>query len=221
MPDPLQRLVLSRSLWLMVAPPMLGLFWHLAAHLRERRAGKARMEWTRRVGFGSVLLASAATLGHVLTLARAPAEARALVQHVGSSVRTGPVVAGFDLLLDPLSGAASTLACAVAIAGGTFLASRASGSRSLEGVGMARTRPRRLLAFLPVGRIRHDAPGLGARCGSGGLAGWLVGIGRPARCVRPVVPSGARRCSLARRCCFERSTRRPPPTRLRSNRSST
>jgi hypothetical protein len=130
MPDPLQRLVLSRSLWLMVAPPILGFFWHLAAHLLDRSAGKARMEWTRRVGFGSVLLASAVTLGHVLTLARAPAQARALFQHVGSSVRAGPVVAGFDLLLDPLSGAACTLACVVAIAGGMFLASRASGSRS-------------------------------------------------------------------------------------------
>ncbi len=122
MPDPLQRLVLSRTLWLMVAPPLLGFFWSLGRRLRP--AAEAQPEpWPRRVGVGSVLLASGATLVHVARLAYAPAGVGALLQRVGSGARIGPVDTGFDLLLDPLSGAACSLACAVAMAGAVLLVS--------------------------------------------------------------------------------------------------
>src|ERR1700733_241045 len=118
MPDPLQRLVLSRTLWLPGGPPLVGFVWQLAAHLRVATLPrKTRASWSRRVGVGSVLLAAMAMLGHVVRLARAPGGERALLQHVVSSVRVGPLVTGFDLLLDPLSAAACALACAVAIAG--------------------------------------------------------------------------------------------------------
>ncbi len=126
MPDPLQRLVLSRTLWLIVAPPLAGFVWHLLEPLRP--AGKTppvpRSQMTWRVGVGSVLVASTATLSHVVRLARAPEGARALLQHAGSSVRVGSLVTGFDLLFDRLSGSACAFACAVAIAGAVLLLAR-------------------------------------------------------------------------------------------------
>ncbi|HEX4628685.1 MAG TPA: hypothetical protein VH137_07840, partial [Gemmatimonadales bacterium] len=142
-------------------------------HLRGPNAGKARLEWTRRVGFGSILLASAVTLGHVLLLVRAPAQARVFVQHMGSTVGGVLLVAGFDLLLDPLSGAACALACAVAIAGGLFLTARAPESASWKAwVWLELALGGSLLSFLAGGFVTMlFGWGLAAAAGAW-LAGW-------------------------------------------------
>src|ERR1019366_3544082 len=65
MSDPLQRVV-SRTLWLVVAPPFAAFVWQLVRGLRG--AGGAYDPWPRRLGVGSILSASAALLGHELAL---------------------------------------------------------------------------------------------------------------------------------------------------------
>src|SRR3984957_10783220 len=66
-----ERLALSPTLWLALAPPLAAFVWQLARGLRASRRGGADDPWARRVGVGSVVLASGATLGHALRLARA------------------------------------------------------------------------------------------------------------------------------------------------------
>jgi hypothetical protein len=127
MPEPM---ALSRTLWLVIAPPLASSGWMLARELAgaRLRVGDGTDPWTRRVGVGSVVLASGATLGHVLRIARAPADTTALVEPLG--VAAGPLQAGASLRFDFLSAAACGLACAVAIAVATFLATRPTAQRS-------------------------------------------------------------------------------------------
>src|SRR5579885_137964 len=96
----LQRLVLSRTLWLVVAWPLAGLAWQLvvARPLIEgaRDAGAVLRELARArvAGVGGVALAATATLGHALLLARLPAGARALYEPLGRAARFGALDAG-------------------------------------------------------------------------------------------------------------------------------
>jgi hypothetical protein len=113
----------SRTLWLIVAPPLAGFVWQLAREIRKTRPGVSD-RWSRRVGAGSVVLATGATLGHALRLARDPSGTKALVQSAAATVDIGPLALHLGLRLDRLSGVASGLACAVAMAVAALLTSR-------------------------------------------------------------------------------------------------
>ena len=69
MPDyagPLQRVVLSRTLWVIVALPLLGLAWHLVLWRRRRSTTgrgeptEAQLSGARNVGVGTALVTAAA-----------------------------------------------------------------------------------------------------------------------------------------------------------------
>jgi hypothetical protein len=133
MPDfagPLQRVVLSRTLWLIVALPLLGCAWHIGwgrrAALRAVRPEDVRraLQSAHRVGVASIALATEATLGHLLALVRAGADGGALLQHVAGGARVGQLEAGIALWFDPLSAAACTLVCVVALAAVVLVAWR-------------------------------------------------------------------------------------------------
>src|SRR5579859_2702790 len=112
----------TRTLWLIVAPPLAGFVWQLGREIcKTKGAGPDR--WSRRVGVGSVVLASGATLGHVLRLARDPTGTGALVQSAVAPIDVGPLALRLGLRLDPVSGAVSGLACAAAMAVAAWLAS--------------------------------------------------------------------------------------------------
>lgn len=113
MSDPLQRAV-SRTLWLVVAPPLVAFVWQLARGLRGQRA--ADDPWPRRLGAGSSLLSAAALLAHEFALVRAAKGTVALVEPAVGGARFGALEFGFALALDRLSAAACTLACVVALA---------------------------------------------------------------------------------------------------------
>jgi hypothetical protein len=113
MSDPLQRAV-SRTLWLVVAPPLVAFVWQLARGLHGQRA--ADDPWPRRLGAGSSLLSAAALLGHEFALVRAAKGTVALVEPAVGGARFGALEFGFALALDRLSAAACTLACVVALA---------------------------------------------------------------------------------------------------------
>jgi hypothetical protein len=121
MPEPM---ALSRTLWLVVAPPVAGFVWLLTKDRAGSRrvAGNEAGPWTRRVGFGSVVLAAGATLGHALRLVRAPAGVEALVEPLGAAAWEPDADSG--LRFDSLSATFCGLACAVAIAAATLLATR-------------------------------------------------------------------------------------------------
>ena len=132
-----------------------------------------RTAWTRRVGVGSILLASASTLAHVVRLAQAPVGARVLLEHLGSNARTGPVVVGFDLMLDSLSGATCALACAVALAGAVLLASRTAEQRSWKAwAWLELALVASLISFLSGGFVTMLLGWLLATGAGAWLAGW-------------------------------------------------
>jgi len=126
----LQRLVVSRTLWLVFAWPVVGLIWQIVVArrsiARSQDAGSARqaLASARVAGFGCIALAATATVGHALVLARLPAGARVLFEPVARGARHGDVDAGIELLLDTHSLAACGLACLVALGAAAMLAMR-------------------------------------------------------------------------------------------------
>jgi hypothetical protein len=114
---------LSRTLWLIVAPPLAGFVWQVARQLR-RKDRRRSDRWATRVGVGSVVLAGGATLGHALRLVREPAGTEALTASASIGVDAGPLGVGLGLRFDALSGAASALACAAALAVAALQVSR-------------------------------------------------------------------------------------------------
>jgi hypothetical protein len=138
MPDyagTLQRLVVSRTLWLIFAWPLAGLAWQLAVVrtrvVRSRDAGVVlrALGSARLVGTGCTALAATAVLGHAFLLSRMPAGARALVQPIARGVRYGDVDVGLELLLDVPGLAACGLACAVTLGAAAVLATRPAAQR--------------------------------------------------------------------------------------------
>jgi hypothetical protein len=131
----LQRLAVSRTLWLVVAWPLLGLVWQLAvARRRIGRAGDAgvvlrELASARVAGLGCIALTATATLGHALLLARLPSGARALFEPVARGARFGDVDAGVVLLLDMRALAACGLVCVVALGAAVVLARRPAPER--------------------------------------------------------------------------------------------
>ncbi len=126
----LQRLALSRTLWLVVAWPLVGLLWQLTvARRRIGRAGDAEavlreLRSARVAGLGCIGLAVTATLGHALLLLRLPSGSRALFEPVARGARFGEVDAGLVLLLDGRALAACGLVCAVSLGAAAVLATR-------------------------------------------------------------------------------------------------
>ncbi len=131
----LQRLALSRTLWLVIAWPLVGLLWQLAvARRRIGRAGDAgavlrELRSARVAGVGCIALAATATLGHALLLLRLPAGARALLEPVARGARFGDVDAGVVFLLDGRSLAACVLLCLVSLGAAAVLATRPAPER--------------------------------------------------------------------------------------------
>jgi hypothetical protein len=124
MPDfagPLQRVVLSRTLWLIVALPLLGCAWHIGwgrraalRAVRHEHVSRAQLS-AHRVGVASIALATEATLGHLLALVRGGAANGAFLEPLAGGTRIGQLDAGIALWFDPLAAAACTLACVVAL----------------------------------------------------------------------------------------------------------
>src|SRR5579863_1967103 len=109
MPDyigAIQHAVLSRTLWLLPAPLLAGLVWHLWLGYR-RASGASSAFGVRFVGMAAVGLATGATLGHVVALG----PRRSFVQPLGGGAHIGPLDAGFGLCFDPLSAMGCAFAC--------------------------------------------------------------------------------------------------------------
>ncbi len=163
---------LSRTLWLIVAPPFVGFVWQLVRQMRVP-GGRGLDTGSRRIGVGSVVLATGATLGHALRLARAPSGTDAFAQSAAGAVHAGRLGAGIGLRLDRLSTTAALLACAVAVAVAALLASRKTDVRrghpwawlelSLAGA---------LLSFLADGFVPMVAGWTIAAAAAAWLEGW-------------------------------------------------
>jgi hypothetical protein len=124
MPDLLgaiQHAALSRTLWLLPAPLLLGLAWHLAFAVRSTR-GEAT-PFARTVGMAAVGLATGATLGHGVALG----PNRAFVQPFAAGAHIGPVDASFGLCFDPLAAVGCSFACVVGLGVAGYLSTRPAG----------------------------------------------------------------------------------------------
>jgi hypothetical protein len=139
MPDyaaPLQRLVLSRTLWLVVVWPVVGLVWQafvsrrLIARARGQNAMRRALASARNAGIACVALATTSTFAHVVVLSRAPEGSGALLEHLASGARFGQLDAEVDLFFDRLSATFCTLACLIALAVAVVLAAGPPPNRS-------------------------------------------------------------------------------------------
>jgi hypothetical protein len=131
MPDfagPLQRLVLSRTLWLVVFCPLAGAVWQVAMERRRAIRGAAEPGDGRRSAIVSLLLTDVAILAHAVLLTWLRADERALFEPLAASARIGQLDAGLALWFDPTSAVASALACAVALGGALRAPSTPSGA---------------------------------------------------------------------------------------------
>ena len=118
MPDyagPLQRLVLSRTLWVILVLPTVGALWQL---LVERRRST---EAGHRLALVFLALTATATIAHVAILAELPAGRRALLEPIAPEARIGQLDVSLALWFDPLAAGAAVLACVVALAGALLL----------------------------------------------------------------------------------------------------
>ena len=126
----LQRVVLSRTLWLVVVWPIAGFAWQVvvvrrrAAAVRGPEAAKRAFAAARNAGVGGSMLAAAATLAHIWVLAGASHGEQALFEPLARGARFGRLDAGLDLSFDATSGAFCALACLIALAVATFMALR-------------------------------------------------------------------------------------------------
>jgi len=119
MPDyaaPLQRIVLSHTLWLVLAWPIAGLAWQaLVARARVAAARPAGRPRERRsavhVALATLALTLAAVGAHAVVLARLPSGSRMLLEHVALGARVGLLEADLDLRLDPAAAGLALVAC--------------------------------------------------------------------------------------------------------------
>jgi proton-translocating NADH-quinone oxidoreductase chain M len=132
---PLQRVVLSRTLWVMVALPLLGVAWHIvlwrrrAAHVAGAAPTEAQLSGARTVGVGTAVVTAAAVVGHVISLLRLDGASRAMLDPVVRGVALGGLEAPLDLWMDGTSAVECTLACAVAMGAAAVLAMRPAAQR--------------------------------------------------------------------------------------------
>ncbi len=175
----LPHVVLSRTLWLIVAPPLLGVLWHAVDRYRvgRRSAGALRSRSAvvsqRVADVASVALAAVATLAHVAVLRRDPARTGVLVEYAARGVRIGHLDAPVALSFDSLSALACTLACAVCLAAAALVAWRpppGGGGRELAWIELALSGA--LLSFLADGLVALSLGWAVAAASIGWLAGW-------------------------------------------------
>ncbi len=177
---PLHRAVLSRTLWLVLLGPLVGLAWQLlAVRPRVRRAhGPAlRRELSRAGWAGAAGVVSAAVVlaAHAARLATLPAGQRALYDHVLPGARMPGLDAPLDLWLDESSAVPAGIACLVACGAAVAL---------LRGRSFERSWPRwtwlqlallgALLSFLGDGLPTIAAGWALAGAAGAWLAGWPV-----------------------------------------------
>lgn len=176
---PLQRAVLSRTLWLVLLGPALGLFVQLL--VVRPRAARARGEALRRelvrgglAGLGGIGAAALALAVHALLLLRLPGSPRALFDHVAAGAPLLGLEAPLDLWLDVRSLALAGIACAVVLAAGVRLATGPSFERTWQRWAWLQVALLgALLAFLGDGMLTVLAGwGLGGAAGAW-LAGWI------------------------------------------------
>jgi NADH-quinone oxidoreductase subunit M len=132
---PLQRVVLSRTLWVMVALPLLGVAWHVvlwrrrAAHAGVGGPTEAQLSGARTVGLGTVVITTAAVIGHAIALLRLDAGSRAMLDPLARGVALGGLEAPLDLWMDATAAVECTLACAAATGAAVVLAMRPGAER--------------------------------------------------------------------------------------------
>ncbi len=115
MPDaasPLQRWVVSQTLWLILALPAVG--FGVQTLLPRDRGDRARI-----AALATLCLSLAAVVIHVAMLARAGASAM-LLDHVAQGPRIGRIIADLDLRFDPLTAGACLLSTFVALVAAGF-----------------------------------------------------------------------------------------------------
>src|SRR5579863_9257196 len=104
MPDyaaQLQRLVISRTLWLVLLWPVLGAAWQLLVERRRTPSGTPSEDARARgVALASLALATAAVFAHVAILATLPIGQRALFQPLSAGARIGQLDATLALWFD-------------------------------------------------------------------------------------------------------------------------
>src|SRR5580704_10292800 len=171
-----ERLALSRTLWLIVAPPVLGFVWQIARGF-VRRGPQVGLDasdpWARRVGVGSVVLSLGATLGQALRFARSAANVDALVQGGFGGAVVGPLDAVFGLRFDRLSIVACGVALLAAIAAGALLRARPSAQRpELFWAWLQLALAGGLLSFLADGLVMMLLGWAVAGASAAWLAGW-------------------------------------------------
>ncbi len=131
----LQRIALSRTLWLLVTWPLLGFAWQVLV-IRRRvlraRGGRAIVlagASGRLGGVAFIVVEMATTLAHVAVLKDAVGGGRVLLEPGPRGARFGWLDAHVALSLDALSAAACTFACLVTLAAALFLARRPAAQR--------------------------------------------------------------------------------------------
>jgi hypothetical protein len=202
MPDyagPLQRLVPSLTLWLVVAWPFAGVLWQVL--VVRRRAERARtlhearraLRWARNGGLWFLALAFATTVAHVVVLVGASrGGAGALFQPLARGARFGQLDAQIDLLFDPLSAAFCSLACAVAAGSAALLAARPSagiGWRSWACLHLSLGGA--LVAFVGDGFVATTVGWSVAGAAAAWLAGWNDGSAGVVAAMRSAVAIAA------------------------------
>jgi hypothetical protein len=121
-----QHIVLSPTLWLLIAPLLLHLAWHLTVACWPRRRGakvaanRSKRDWVSVLGMATIGCVTGATLAHVIALAEAP-KPTAFVEYITSGARVGRVDAGIAFDFDSLSAAACLLLSMVAFGAATWL----------------------------------------------------------------------------------------------------
>ncbi len=120
---PLQRIAVSRTLWLVLVFPLLAA---MAEVLFARRAARSRS--FARAEIAAMAAALVAVVVHAVEIARLPADDRFLIEHLWRLVRVGQLDVSLDLAFDPLS----ALACALVAAAGLTAAIVAPESSSVR-----------------------------------------------------------------------------------------
>lgn len=119
MPDyaaPLPRIVLSRTLWLVLAWPLAGLAWQ-ALVARARVAAARPLSRPREsrsavhVALATLALTLASVAAHAIVLARLPSGSRTLLEHVALGAGAHRFEADLDLRLDSAAAGLALVAC--------------------------------------------------------------------------------------------------------------
>lgn len=175
------RVVVSGTLWLLVAPLLLGLGLQalgavyargdLARMTLERRASAARF-----IGLACVGFVTGVALAHAYVLWLTPRPGRAYVESIASGIRVGAADASIALLFDGPAAAACVFACAIVLAIAVWLAVQPAARRGPE--------PWAALQLALVGAlVSFLADGLMAVMVGWGLAiaagAWLAGWKNP------------------------------------------